>query len=151
MHRAGRASLILDRMSEHKLHAVYVKKKKQSLYIHSCIFYTKDQEKTSSQIKRFSEGMQRSVTVVTVTTVTWDCTTFRAEEPEKKRNESHREGGLVRVSQWEERVRERAHSLFLLSFFTRADWEPARSRETMTTRQPTLATNSAFAPSEADC
>lgn len=85
MHRAGRASLILDRMSEHKLHAVYVKKKKQSLYIHSCIFYTKDQEKTSSQIKRFSEGMQRSVTVVTVTTVTWDCTTFRAEEPEKKK------------------------------------------------------------------
>lgn len=33
--------------------------------------------------------------------------------------------------------REREHSL---SFFVGADWEPARSRETMTTRQPTLAT-----------
>lgn len=31
-----------------------------------------------------------------------------------------------------------------------ADWEPARSRETMTTRQPTLATNAAFSQSEPD-
>lgn len=56
------------------------------------------------------------------------------KEQEREINESIRE-------------REREHSF---SFFRRADWEPARSRETMTTRQPTLATNPAFSQSEPD-
>lgn len=60
------------------------------------------------------------------------------EERERKRNESSRE-------RERERQRERC-----LSFFMRADWEPARSKETMTTRQPTLATEPAFSQSEPD-
>lgn len=58
------------------------------------------------------------------------------KEQERAINESIRESEI-----------EREHSF---SFFRRADWEPARSRETMTTRQPTLATNPAFSQSEPD-
>lgn len=55
--------------------------------------------------------------------------------------------GKVRAIMRESVREEREHSL---SFFMRADWETASSRETMTTRQPTLATNPAFSQSEPD-
>lgn len=63
-------------------------------------------------------------------------------ELESERNESR---DSTRDSK--RRELEREYSLY---FFMREDWEPARSRETMTTRQPTLATNPVFSQSEPD-
>lgn len=42
--------------------------------------------------------------------------------------------------------RAREHFGLRLSILKKADWEPARGSETMTTRQPILATNPVFSP-----
>lgn len=81
-------------------------------------------------------------------TLQHDCydANFRLQpltELESERNESNRDS--MRDSK--RRELEREYSLY---FFMREDWEPARSRETMTTRQPTLATNPVFSQSEPD-
>lgn len=69
------------------------------------------------------------------------------KEQERERGKWEHQRKRERYPERMSKRRERDHSL---SFFVRADWEPARSRETMTTRQPTLATNPAFSQSESD-
>lgn len=85
---------------------------------------------------------------LTVSMLTSDCSHLKSLRVSKAEKWEHqREEASKREWVRGERERERKHSL---SFFMRADWEPARSRETMTTRQPTLATNPLFSQSEPD-